>query len=98
MAHDHNCFQAAFDSYREMSLAEDRVGFFLFVAPNDGDRKDDHHFKGNTAFGGVVLRALVASVTKGHEPNGCAHCDRVALALKAADDAFARAMTGAGIC
>jgi hypothetical protein len=96
--HDHNCFEAAESSFDELGGFDERVGFFLYVAHNDSGALSDHHFRGNTAFAGHVLRCLCTSVIKSHEA-GCAHCDTVATALKEALDAFNRVMaTKRGSC
>jgi len=86
MAHDHNCFEAAQRSAEKM---EGRVGHFLFVG---NLKKEDAHFLGNTAFGGVVFMSLVANVADKHVSEGCAHCDAVAMALKAARATFRSVM------
>lgn len=83
--HDHNCFFAAFEAAEQMKTEGERVGYFLYVA---GEKNSDAHYFGNTAFAAGVFMRLVRDVGLGHQPGTCAHCDRVAMALKEAEKIF----------
>lgn len=88
MAHDHDCFAAAAKSRDTMLARTKRVGFFIYVGEVERPSVDDIHYYGNTAFASAVFVALVDNVIDMHEPGECPHCDRVAVALKAARAAY----------
>jgi hypothetical protein len=85
----HDCFADIWQFFNRRGGYKTRLGFFLFCAPQ-GSAPDDNnnHYRGNTAFAGRVLQTLVSGVLKDHVPGACANCDAVAMALKAAGDAF----------
>ena len=52
---------------------------------------------GNTADFGFVLESLANDCASAHQYGVCAHCDRIAMAIRAARDAF-RAVLRPGDC
>lgn len=94
---EHDCFDEAKAVRDRLAEASDRVGFYLFVRDDETGR-GDHHWLGNSAFGGQAFEQLVEVVLDGHVKGRCPTCDAVADGLAAALGAYRTVVGARGRC